>query len=75
VAADRVLGLCPISGSLADDPAEVRSMFGLHFQNIFSHYALADCVVAATNAYCRVIPHKVSLGDRDRLDKDFLKEF
>jgi hypothetical protein len=31
-------------------------------------------VVVARDACCRVVPHKVSSGDWDRLDIDFLRE-
>lgn len=74
VVADRVLGLHRADGSLAEDPTEVKDMFGLHFQNILSPYALTDQVVAARNAYCQVIPRKVSSGEQDKLESDFTKE-
>jgi hypothetical protein len=51
-----------------------EGMFGDHFQNIFSPYPLLESVVAAKNACYRVVPHKVSVVDHDRLDKDFTKD-
>jgi hypothetical protein len=50
VAANRILSLCSSDESLAKHPTEVKCMFGLHFQNTFSPYALTDCVVDARNA-------------------------
>jgi hypothetical protein len=38
-------------------------MFGLHFQNVFSPYALMDCVVGAKNSCYKVILHMVFVGD------------
>jgi hypothetical protein len=49
-------------------------MFGVHFQNIFSPYALTDHVINAMNACYMVIPHKAYSGDQVRLDSGFLKE-
>jgi hypothetical protein len=49
-------------------------MFSGHFQNIFSHYHLSESVVAARDACFRVVPHKVLIGDRDRLERDFMKD-
>jgi len=49
-------------------------LFGLHFQNIFSPYAFMDQMVAARDACGWVVLGKVFSGDRDRLDRDFLKE-
>jgi hypothetical protein len=72
--ADRALGLHRVERSLGDDPAEVKCMFGLHFQNMFSPCALTDSVVGARNSYYKVILHKVPIGDEDRLGSDFLKD-
>jgi hypothetical protein len=39
---DRVTSLCRHDGSLGEDSSQIKNMFGLHFQNIFSLYALTD---------------------------------
>jgi hypothetical protein len=49
-------------------------MFSAHFQNIFSNYHLSKLVVVARQACFKVVPHKVLIGDRDRLKRDFTKD-
>lgn len=71
---NRVLGLCRADGYLAKDPSKVRGMFSSHFENIFPLYALTNVVMATRDACCRVVPCKVSSGDRDWLDRDFFRE-
>jgi len=74
VIADRVLGLCRSDGSLEEDLIEIRGLFGDHFHNIFSPYRFSDSIVAARNACYKVVPHKVFVVDRDRLDRDLTKD-
>lgn len=71
---NKVLGLFRDNVSLVEDPIKVEGMFGLHFQNIFSPYALVDHAVGAKNCCYKVILHKLCVGDQDRLDNDFSKE-
>ena len=40
-----------------------------HFQTISAAYSLSDGVVAAQDACCRVVPRKVSIDDRNMLDR------
>jgi hypothetical protein len=49
-------------------------MFSSHFQSFFSPYDLIDGVVVAWDACYRVVPCKVSSGDWDQLDRDFLRD-
>jgi hypothetical protein len=49
-------------------------MFSAHFENIFSDYHLLELVVAARDACYKVVPHKVYIGDRDRLEIYFTKD-
>jgi hypothetical protein len=35
---------------------------------------LSDLVVATRDASYRVVPHKISIIDQDKLDKDFTKD-
>lgn len=44
------------------------------FRICFSPYPLSDSVVAARDACYRVVPHKVSVVDHDRLDREFTKD-
>jgi hypothetical protein len=49
-------------------------MFGHHFQSMFSPCSLTNNVLAAREACCRVVPHKVTTSDYDSLDRNFSKE-
>nr|QHR88373.1 hypothetical protein Q903MT_gene2386 [Picea sitchensis] len=66
-----MLGLRRPYSTLEEDPAEIRGMFGHH---IFDSYTLSNSVVAVRNSCYQVVPHKVSVGDRDRLDRAFTKD-
>ena len=58
-----------VDGSLVEDATEVNGMFSDHFKVIFAPYPLSN-VVLATRDVCRnVVPLKVSIGDRDTLEK------
>ena len=50
-------------------------MFSEHFHNIFSSLTMAKSTLVARNSCFKVVPHKVSICDRDRLEKDFTKEY
>lgn len=63
-----------ITGSLEEDVVEIRGLFGFHFQNNFSPYALIDSVVVTNNSCYLTVPYKVSIRDEDRLDNDFTKD-
>ena len=49
-------------------------MFSTHFPNIFSPYDLMDRLVVARDYCCRFAPHKVSYGNRDKLNKELPSE-
>jgi hypothetical protein len=72
--ANKVLDLHRVDGYLVEDLGEVKGMFSFHFQNIFSPYALTNGVVVTRDACCMIFPHKVLNGDRNTLDKYFLRE-
>jgi hypothetical protein len=74
VVADRVLGLCRDDGTLEENPTGIRGMFSGHFQNIFSSFHLFELDVRTRDACYRVVPCKASIGDRDRLEINFMKD-
>jgi hypothetical protein len=47
---------------------KIIELFGLHFQCIFSQYLRFEIVIDARQACCKVIPMKVNIANRDRLD-------
>lgn len=61
--------LCRADGSLVEDATELWRMFSDHFQTIFSSCPLFDGVLATREACRRVVPRKVSSGDRDILEQ------
>jgi hypothetical protein len=65
VVANRVLDLHRSNGSLTRGPSKIHAMFSSHFQSIISTYHLMDGVITTWDACCRVVPCKVSSGDRD----------
>ena len=42
------------------------------FKILFSSYFVSNLVVVAKDACYRVMPHNVSIGNWDRLDKEFV---
>jgi hypothetical protein len=54
--------------------SQIKNMFGLQFQNIFSPYVLSDKVVDAKNQCYKVIPNKVSLMERDNLNVEIMTD-
>lgn len=74
VLVDRVIGLCCLDGSLKENSTEIKDMLGIHFHNNFSPYTLTNLLMVASSFVYKIIPYKVSIGDKDSLDSDFMKE-
>lgn len=70
----KLLGLGKAYSFIVENLIDVKGIFSLHFQNIFSPHTLMHHVVGAKNYCYDIIPYNVYIGDRDKLDSDFSME-